>query len=266
MVLLLSTAQGSDVNLDEEKKSVSIEELENLIRNAPRIPYVKKIRDETCIYYENEKVKCVPYNDELHKRLQDIASEVRAAFKGGGGRQTTVTSISDVGLWMSVIRGRRPLVEHLVESGLAWVQNLIIELGKDFLLLGLLVADIDFNNLDEFIHKFEKDPDALRRFVLEKVVALLVVAKTSTDIAKCRNDVYERDAYIAYLESQLENAYNDIRSLYDKYTMLVNRYRMVMDFLRMAVMLLPKDRLRAYIEFISTLVYEYGLSPGVSGS
>jgi hypothetical protein len=238
--------------------SVSIEELEQLIRSAHAPPRVKKVRNETCIYYENTVVKCVPYNEELHMRLQEIASEVRSAFKGGGGRgQTSLPSASDVGLWLSVIKGRRPLVEHLVES-LVWGQNIIIELGKDFMLIGLMVADVDFNKLDEFVYKFEKDPDALRKFILEKVVTLLATAKSSVDVAKCREDVTERDAIIAYLESEYENLYNSFVQLSDEVAKIRRKYNMIATLLKIATTIMPKDRLRAFANIATAIVLEQG--------
>jgi hypothetical protein len=255
----VSSASGAPEKGSEKKEEIDIAEIEQLIRSAPKAPYVRKVRNESCIYYENELVKCIPYNEELHKKLQEIANEVRQAFKGRGS--TTVPSVSrppsDIDIWLTSIRGRRPLVEHLVDK-LAYGQTLITDLGMDFLIIGLMAADVDFSKLDELLYKFGKDPEALRRFILEKVVSLIAAAKSSTDLAKCREDIIERDATISLLESEYESLYNSCQQLAMECSNIRKKYHMLLDLFRMAMVLMPRDRLALLANIAYTMLLEEG--------
>jgi hypothetical protein len=260
----------SEPKPEEGKEGVSAEELEKLIKEAQDLPYVSKDLKEgkLCVQWGRRKIKCVPYDPKLEEHLRSLADEVRSMMKGRAAG-TSFISTSDISIWSTSVKGRRPLVEHLVEK-LTWLQKVFTDVGTEAFLAILMSSGVQPDKIEEFVYKFKSDPDALTSFIVNKLENFIVAASSQQDLVKCRNDVVERDAYIAYLESQIENAYNEYSSLYNKYVGLLKRYRMVMDFLRIAVMMMPKDRLKAYTEIVSTLVYEYGFEPragpGVSGS
>lgn len=248
----------------EAPTEVSVEELERLIREAQDLPYVTKDTKKNilCVQWGKRKVKCVPYDPKLEERLKAIAEEVRASMRGKTAG-TALTSTTDVGIWLASIKGRRPLVEHLVEK-LTWAQKAFLEVGVSATLAVLMASGVPPDKVEEHVYRFKNDPEALTMFVLDKLENFIVAATSQQDLLKCRNDVAERDVYIAYLESELEKAYNEIRAMYDRYKRLAGMYRLSLDLLKLAAMLMPEDKLATFTQ-IAFAMYGFETPPTQMG-
>jgi hypothetical protein len=237
---------------------VGVEELEKLIREAPELPYVSKDLRENklCIQWGKRKVKCVQYDPRLEEYLRPIAEEVRASMKGKP-LSTGMTSTSDVGIWMASVKGRKPLVEHLVEH-LKRRQQVILEFGARAMLAVLMASGVPADKIGEFVHRFENEPDSLVNFLLDKLENFIVAATSQQDLAKCREDVTERDAIIAYLESEYEKLYNNFVNLSNEVARIRRKYNMIASLLKIATTIMPKDRLRMFANVATAMVLEHG--------
>jgi len=237
---------------------VGIEELEKLIREAPELPYVSKDLRENklCIQWGKRKVKCVQYDPRIEEHLRSVAEEVRASMKGKP-ISSGLSSTSDIGIWMASVKGKKPLVEHLVEH-LKRRQHVILEFGARAMLAVLMASGVSADKIGEFVHKFENEPDSLVNFLLDKLENFIVAATSQQDLAKCREDVTERDAIIAYLESEYENLYNSFRQLAEEVAKIRRKYNMIATLLKIATTIMPKDRLRAFASVATAMVLEHG--------
>jgi hypothetical protein len=70
--------------------------------------------------------------------------------------------------------------------------------------------------------------------------------------------VTERDAIIAYLESEYENLYNSFVQLSDEVAKIRRKYNMIATLLKIATAIMPKDRLRAFANVATAIVLEHG--------
>jgi hypothetical protein len=250
--------EGEQVKPSPSPEATGVEELEKLIREAQEPPYVSKDLRENklCIQWGKRKVKCVQYDPKLEEHLKPIAEEVRAAMKGKPSSGTSITSTSDIGIWMTSIRGKRPLVEHLVEE-LAWAQKSFLKVGVYATLAMLMASGVPPDKIEEHVYKFKSDPDALTSFVLNKLENFVVAASSQQDLLKCRNDVAERDAVIAYIESEYESLYNSCQQLAGEVSKIKRRYRMLEDMFRMALMFMPRDKLKIFTDVVTAMVLEH---------
>jgi DNA-binding SARP family transcriptional activator len=121
-----------------------------------------------------------------------------------------------------------------------------------------MASGVSADKIGEFVHKFENEPDYLVNFLLDKLENFIVAATSQQDLAKCREDVTERDAIIAYLESEYENLYNSFVQLSDEVAKIRRKYNMIATLLKIATAIMPKDRLRAFANVATAMVLEHG--------
>lgn len=204
--------------------SVSPEDAERLVREAKQKVYVRKMGDKIRIDVDG-KSYTMPYDEELLNRLQAIASEVRDKIRSG--EKTEVKGVSDIALFATTVRGRKPIVENLMEK-LSWLQSAIQDIGTEAM-IAVLMASGESPEKIQTVIEGARDVERFKSFVMEKFYNLLIAGKDSSkmmsQLEQLKEEVSMRDLKIAVLEQKLEELSGKLWYLMDS----ADRYRKMLE-------------------------------------
>jgi hypothetical protein len=214
------------MEIDMSDEIFSPEELERWIRSAKENVSVRRERNKIRIDVDGVS-KRVPYDEELFRRLHDIASEVKQKLKGQEEAQTTrgrppiVTT--DVGLFQIQVKGKRPLVEQLMEH-LAWTEGAFLDIGKEATLATLIASGEDPSKIPQIIQQFNKKEDFVN-YVMSKYYNFIEASTRCGDVSVYKEQVLERDIKIALLQEQISSLNAQLNMLQDN----LNRTRKMLE-------------------------------------
>jgi hypothetical protein len=200
----------------------SLEELEGIIKSAQHYVRVYKEGKNLRIDVDSQTIR-VPYNEEWHKRLSELAKEVRASLGLGGAKaKPSATTTSDVSHFYTAIRGHRPLVEDLMQR-LAWAQRAFLNIGRDTFLAVLLASGEDPKRIPEIVHKFSSE-DELHNYVMDKLFNTISASKECADLPSIKEQLWDREVRLALLEERVDELYDLYMKVRDEIESLRLRY------------------------------------------
>jgi hypothetical protein len=222
--------------------SITPEEAEQRIRSAKRIVYVRKSGNRIRVEVDGEYYY-LPYDEETLNRLQAIATEVRDRIRSG--ERTEVRGVSDIALFATTVRGRKPIVENLMEK-LSWLQNVIQDIGTETLIAVLMASGEDPERIQTVIEG-ARDAERFKTYVIEKFYNLLIAGKDSaklvSQLEQLKEELSIRDVKIAILEQKLEELSGRLWHLMD----MASRYG---EMLKMAMTLMDEEQLTKFTKMV----------------
>lgn len=225
--------------------SRGLEDAERFIREAKQKVYVRRDGDRIRIIVDGKSIS-IPYDEETYKRLYDLANEVREQLRSGRG--TEVRSVSDVSLFMTTVRGRKPLVEHLMEK-LTWFQKAVLDIGSEAFIAVLLASGEDPNKIPQIVEG-TRDVDKFKSYVLDKFYNLVAAGKDSSkliaQIEELREEVNLKDAQLALLEEKL----GELSSRLSYFASSAERFRRMLEI---AMTLMTSEQLDKYTRILSVM-------------
>jgi hypothetical protein len=207
--------------------SYTPEELEGIIRSAQRHVSVRKEGKNLRIDVDDQTIR-VPYDEELHKRLSAVASEVRAALSGKT-RPRAVSATSDVAHFYTAVRGHRPLVEDLMQR-LAWAQRAFLNIGRDTFLAVLLASGEDPKRIPEIVHRFSNE-DELHNYVIDKLFSMIAASKECAELPSIKEQLWDREVRLALLEERVDELYDLYIKVRDEISKLKTRYELALSLM-----------------------------------
>jgi hypothetical protein len=201
--------------------SYSPEELENIVKSAQHFVRVYKEGKNLRIDVDSQTIR-VPYDAELHKKLSELAREVRASIGLGSKSKVTATGISDISHFYTAVRGHRPLVEDLMQR-LAWTQRAFLNVGRDTLLAVLISSGEDPKRIPEIIHKFTSE-DELYNYVMDKLFNLISASRECADLPSIKEQLWDREVRLSLLEERIDELYDLYIKVRDEISDLKMRY------------------------------------------
>jgi CHASE3 domain sensor protein len=201
--------------------SYSPEELEGIIRSAQRYVRVYKEGKNLRIDVDGQTIR-VPYNEELHKKLHEVASEVRASLSTGVKPKSVATAVSDVMHFYTVVRGHRPLVEDLMNR-LAWAQRAFLNVGRDTFLAVLLASGEDPKRIPEIVHKFSSE-DELHNYVMDKLFNMISASRECADLPSIKEQLWDREVKLSLIEERIDELYDLYMKVRDEIAALKLKY------------------------------------------
>ena len=200
----------------------SLEELEGIIRSAQHFVRVYKEGKNLRIDVDGQTIR-VPYNEEWHKRLSELAKEVRASLGIGAAKvKPSATTASDVSHFYTAIRGHRPLVEDLMQR-LAWAQRAFLNIGRDTFLAVLLASGEDPKRIPEIVHKFSSE-DELHNYVMDKLFNMISASKECADLPSIKEQLWDREIRLSLMEQRVDELYDLYMKVRDEIESLRLRY------------------------------------------
>jgi hypothetical protein len=213
-----------EINMSDE--IFSPEELEKWIRSAKEDARVWKERNKIRIDVDGTTKK-IPFDEELFTRLRAVASEVRQKLKSQEEAQTTrgrpPVVTTDVGLFQIQVKGKRPLVEQLMEH-LAWTEGAFLDIGKEATLATLIASGEDPSKIPQIIQQFNKKEDFVN-YVMSKYYNFIEASTRCGDVSTYKEQVLERDIKIALLQEQISSLESQLNMLQDN----LNRTRKMLE-------------------------------------
>jgi len=233
------------------------EELEQIIRNAKDPSTVRVRRQEDKIRVDVDgRSYLIPYNEEAYKKLKEVEQEVRASVGVGRGR-TSVSGYSDVALFMTQVRGKRPLVEQLMDK-LTWLQGAMLDFGAESLIAILLATGEDPDKIPQIIQGFN-DRASFVNYLITKLYNLLKLTKECGDAAALREELTEKDLKLSILEEKINELYT-MFSMLNEEVMKIKRMRDI------ALILMNDEQLSKYSKIIQIMgITEAPIIPTESG-
>jgi hypothetical protein len=222
--------------------SITPEEAEQRIRSTKRTVYVRKSGNRIRVEVDGEHYY-LPYDEETLNRLQALAAEVRERIRSG--ERTEVRGVSDIALFATTVRGRKPIVENLMEK-LSWLQNVIQDIGTEAMIAVLMASGEDPERIQSVIEG-ARDVERFKTYVIEKFYNLLVAGKDSTKLVsqleQLKEELSMRDIKIAVLEQKLDELGSKVWYLMD----VAGRYRKMLE---MAVTLMNDEQLTKFTKML----------------
>jgi hypothetical protein len=207
--------------------SYTPEELEGIIRSAQRHVSVRKEGKNLRIDLDDQTIR-VPYDEELHKRLSAIASEVRASLSGRT-RSRAVSATSDVAHFYTAVRGHRPLVEDLMQR-LTWAQRAFLNIGRDTFLAILIASGEDSRRIPEIVHRFSSE-DELHNYVMDKLFNMIAAGKECAELPSIKEQLWDREVRLAILEERVDELYDLYIKVRDDISKLKMKYELALSLM-----------------------------------
>lgn len=201
--------------------SYSPEELENIVKSAQHFVRVYKEGKNLRIDVDSQTIR-VPYDAELHKKLSELAREVRASIGLGSKSKVPAAGISDISHFYTAVRGHRPLVEDLMQR-LTWTQRAFLNVGRDTLLAVLISSGEDPKRIPEIIHKFTSE-DELYNYVMDKLFNLISASRECSDLPSIKEQLWDREVRLSLLEERIDELYDLYIKVRDEISDLKMRY------------------------------------------
>jgi len=142
----------------------------------------------------------IGYDESVYNKLKEAESEARSRKESGSKGPQQVTS--DIGIWTTYIRGKRPLVEQLVEK-LAWLQGALIDIGANAFLAVMLASGEDPDRISERLGSLN-DKETLVNYVTDKLLTFISAAKDVSTISSLKERVAALEVQNALLTESLE--------------------------------------------------------------
>lgn len=200
----------------------SLEELEGIIRGAQHFVRVYKEGKNLRIDVDGQTIR-VPYNEEWHKRLSELAKEVRASLGIGAAKaKLPAAAVSDVSHFYTAVRGHRPLVEDLMQR-LAWTQRAFLNIGRDTFLSVLLASGEDPKRIPEIVHRFSSE-DELHNYVMDKLFSMIAASRECAELPSIKEQLWDREVRLAILEERIDELYDLYIKVRDEISRLKTRY------------------------------------------
>jgi hypothetical protein len=233
------------------------EELEQIMRNAKDLSAVRVRRQEDKIRVDVDgRSYLIPYNEEAYKKLKEVEQEVRSAVGSSRGR-TTVPGYSDVALFMTQVKGKRPLVEQLMDK-LSWFQGAMLDVGAEALIAILLAYGEDPDRIPQIIQGFN-DRSTFVNYVITRLYNLIKLTKECGDTAALREELTEKDLKLSILEEK-------VNELYAMFSMLNEEVIKIKRMRDIALILMSDEQLSKYSKIIQIMgITESPIIPTESG-
>jgi len=207
----------------------SLEELEGIVKSAQHFVRVYKEGKNLRIDVDSQTIR-VPYNEEWHKRLSELAKEVRASLGMGTAKvKPSAATASDVSHFYTAVRGHRPLVEDLMQR-LAWAQRAFLNIGRDTFLTVLLASGEDPKRIPEIVHKFSSE-DELHNYVMDKLFSMVSASRECAELPSIKEQLWDREVRLALLEERIDELYDLYIKVRDEISRLKTRYDLALSLM-----------------------------------
>jgi hypothetical protein len=175
--------------------------------------------------------------------LKAVEQEVRASAGVGRGR-TSAPGYSDIALFQTQIRGKRPLVEQLMDK-LSWLQGAMLDFGAESLIAILLASGEDPDKIPQIIQGFN-DKSTFVNYVITKLYNLIKLTKECGDAAALREELTEKDLKLSILEEK-------VNELYAMFSMLNEEVLKIKRMRDIALILMSDEQLSKYSKIIQVM-------------
>ena len=203
------------------------EEIIDFIRSAKERVRVFREGQNKIRIDVDDQTRRVPYNEDLFKKLQAVAAEVKETIRSRG--KTSVAGTSDIALFSTQARGKRPLVEQLMEK-LAWLQGAMLDIGAETFVAVLMASGENPDRIPEIIQGFN-DKEKFVNYVLDKLYNFISAAKSQQEALSLREQIVERDLKIAVLEDKLEEMSVAMSMMSARHERLKRMYEMALSIM-----------------------------------
>jgi len=200
------------------------------------IDFIRSAREKVRVFREgqnkiridvDDQTRRIPYNEELFKKLQAVAAEVKEAIRGRG--RTSSAGTSDVALFSTQVRGKRPLVEQLMDK-LAWLQGAMLDIGAETFVAVLMASGENPDRIPEIVEGFN-NREKFVNYVLDKLYNFISAAKSQQEVLAMREQLVERDLKIAMLEDKMEEMNVAMSMLMERAEKLRRMYEMALSIM-----------------------------------
>jgi hypothetical protein len=232
------------------------EEIIDFIRSAKERVRVFREGQNKIRIDVDDQTRRIPYNEDLFKKLQTVAAEVKETIRSRG--KTSVAGTSDTALFSTQVRGKRPLVEQLMEK-LTWLQGAMLDIGAETFVAVLMASGENPDRIPEIIQGFN-DKEKFVNYVLDKLYNFISAAKSQQEALSLREQIVERDLKIAVLEDKLEE-------MSVAMSMMSARLERLNKMYEMALSIMDAEQLDKYTRMLQILgIIEGGemIQPGIS--
>jgi predicted RNase H-like nuclease (RuvC/YqgF family) len=203
------------------------EEIIDFIRSAKERVRVFREGQNKIRIDVDDQTRRIPYNEELFKKLQAVAAEVKETIRSRG--RTSVAGTSDTALFSTQVRGKRPLVEQLMEK-LTWLQGAMLDVGAETFVAVLMASGENPDRIPEIIQGFN-DREKFVNYVLDKLYNFISAAKSQQEALSLREQLVERDLKIAVLEDKLEEMSVAVSMMSTRLERLKRMYEMALSIM-----------------------------------
>jgi hypothetical protein len=194
------------------------------------INFIKSAKEKVRVFREgqnkiridvDDQTKRIPYDEELMKKLQEVAQEVKESIRASKGK-TAVTGMSDTSLFTVQVRGRKPLVEQLMDK-LAWLQGAMLDIGSEAFIAVLMASGENPDRIPEIIQGFG-DRDKFVNYVLEKLYNFISMAKAYPEVQSIKEQLWDREVRLSILEDKVDDLFNLYTKVVEEMKKLRKRY------------------------------------------
>jgi len=193
----------------------TVEDLIEMVRNGASFWYDKRgnrirVRDKV-----TKKTYSIPYDLDIYARLEQAKIEAEEKKETPAPKRNIV---SDISLWNTWIRKRRPLLEQVVER-VAWFQDAIYEVGANTILLMFFINNpAEAEELPMLVRNL-KDKDRFVTFIMDRLANLYAASKGVDEINRLREKVSELMVENALLTNMVEKLNAKLADLQYKFNL-----------------------------------------------
>jgi hypothetical protein len=218
------------------------EEIINFIKSAKERVRVFREGQSKIRIDVDDQTRRIPYNEDLFKKLQAVATEVKEAIRGKG--RTSAAGTSDVALFSTQVRGKRPLVEQLMEK-LAWLQGAMLDIGAETFVAVLMASGENPDRIPEIVEGFN-NRDKFVNYVLDKLYNFISAAKSQQELLALREQLIEKDLKLAMLEDKMDEIRTENLMLTEKIEKLKRMYEM-------ALAIMDKEQIDKHVRMLQII-------------